>query len=270
MQESDRETQDQGAAQDAPTEMTSRSAKRRRPQSGSSDPVSFWLGAAIFGVIIIALASVASGLVFGMFNISGAPRTQTERDLAYYGERAGSDRTNAKVVAQLVDTLLRAGQLNKAQETLDQAMKTAKADRSYLYAEQAQVYLTKKRYDQAAKEADKAMKEAEKELEAYMDNNEKNNRRRTAGARMPESYGSAALVKAGALVATKDWKGAVTTFDAYLVQSPTDSDVLCARAQAKVELGDKAGAAADFREALKFVPDYEPALQGLKQIGEAK
>ena len=45
---------------------------------------------------------------------------------------------------------------------------------------------------------------------------------------------------------------------------------LVTRASAKVQLGDKKGAAADYRAALKYIPDYQPALDGLKQIGAAR
>ena len=42
------------------------------------------------------------------------------------------------------------------------------------------------------------------------------------------------------------------------------------RATAKMQVGDKKGAEADYRAALKYIPDYQPALDGLKQIGAAQ
>ena len=42
------------------------------------------------------------------------------------------------------------------------------------------------------------------------------------------------------------------------------------RAQAKAKVGDKQGAANDYRAALKYIPDFQPALDGLKQIGVAQ
>ena len=87
---------------------------------------------------------------------------------------------------------------------------------------------------------------------------------------MPSSYSTAALAKAEALVASQDYAGGIKAFDAYLEQEPTGSDVLVMRAQAKVKAGDTTGAEADYRAALRFVPDYKPALDGLKQIGAAQ
>ena len=85
------------------------------------------------------------------------------------------------------------------------------------------------------KEADLAMAEANKELKAFMDKNVKNGRRAEAGAVMPESYSTAALDKASALVAQEDNAGAIVAFDAYLKLQPSASDVLVMRAQAKVK-----------------------------------
>ena len=59
-------------------------------------------------------------------------------------------------------------------------------------------------------------------------------------------------------------------FDVYLKEQPTAADVLVKRGTTKVEVGDEKGAEADFRAALKFIPDYQPALDGLEQIGASK
>jgi tetratricopeptide (TPR) repeat protein len=114
------------------------------------------------------------------------------------------------------------------------------------------------------------MNEAQAELKAFEDINVQMNRRREAGAQMPDSYTQAALVKAQALVAIKNYPDAVKAFDAYLKVSPTDSDLLVQRGLLKAQLGDKKGAAADFRAALTYIPDYQPALDGLKQIGATR
>lgn len=234
------------------------------------DPLVRWLTIGIFIVIILWLAGVVSAFIFGMFNISGAPRTEIEHELAYYSALTQSGKANSQTFALYVDSLMRAGQLSKADDAIAQALKTAKTGRSYLYAEQAQLYLAEKKYQAASSTADTAMAEAEKELKAYIANNIANNRKADAGAVMPDSYSTAALAKARALLALNDYAGAIKAFDAELKVTPSDSDVHVARGQAKLHLGDKAGAAADFREALKYIPDYQPALDGLKQIGASK
>ena len=238
--------------------------------SRGGDPVVRWLMIAIFAVVILTLAGILSALAFGLFNTTGAPRTEVERDLDYYTAQVKSGKADSQTYAKYVDTLVSAGQLSKARQALDQALLIAKTDRSYLFAERAQLQFIDKQYQASVTSANQAMAEAEKELKAFMANNVTNNRRADAGATLPLSYSTAALTKANALVALHDYKGAVQAFDVYLKVSPTDSDILVLRAQAKAQAGDKTGAAADYRAALKYIPDYQPALDGLKQIGASK
>ena len=134
------------------------------------------------------LAGIVSALVFGLFNTTGAPRTEVERQLDYYTSQVKSGKANSQTYALYVDTLVRAGQLSKAKQALDQALATAKTDKSYLLAERAQLQFIDKQYQATAISADQAMAEAEKELKAFMANNVANNRRPEAGATMPGSY----------------------------------------------------------------------------------
>jgi tetratricopeptide (TPR) repeat protein len=232
-----------------------------------ADPVVKWLSLAIAGVIIFWLVSMFSAMMFGVIMPPKLPRTAAEHDLTVLGAQVDSGKVDTQTYAQYIDALIRAGQLSKAQSALDQSLKVAKTDKSYLLGEQAQLLLVRKEYRDAVTFADKAMSTAQAELEAFMDKNEQNSRQREAGAVMPTSYTSAALVKAASYVASEDYKRAIEAYDAYLKYQPADSDILVSRADAKAKTGDKKGAEKDFREALRYVPDYQPALDGLREIG---
>jgi tetratricopeptide (TPR) repeat protein len=246
-------------------------AGNARPGSGrGADPVIRWLTIGIFAVIILWLAGMASALVFGLITPPKAPRTETERDLITLSAQVDSGKATTQVYAAYINVLINAGQLGKAQDALNEALATAKNDRSYLYAQQAQLALANKDYQGTEAAADKAMTQAQAELKAFEDNNVANNRRRDAGAVMPDSYTQAALAKAQALMAMKDYPNAIKALDAYVKEAPGDSDILVQRGLLKAQTGDNAGAAADFRAALKFIPDYQPALDGLKQIGASR
>ena len=236
----------------------------------TSDPVVRWLTLAIAGVIILWLVGILSAMMFGLLTPPKSPRTETEDQLMTLGQAVRSGRANSQTYAEYVSVLIGAGQLDKAQQALNEALQTAKADKSYLYAEQADLLYAQKDYKGTVAAADKAMAEANKELKAFMANNVKNNLAPSAGAFLPTSYNDAALAKANALLASKDYAGGIKALDLYLKQSPTDSDILVQRGEAKILVGDKQGAAADFRAALKYIPDYQPALNGLKQIGAAQ
>ena len=255
--------------ENAPAKPPKPPKRPKRPQR-PRDPVVGWLTLAIAGVVILWLVSMLSAILFGLLSPPVAPRTAAERDLMSLTATVQGGKANAQTYSQYVGTLISAGQLAKAQQSLDQALKITKSDKSYLYARQAELLLARKDYQGAVTAADKAMAEAEKEFKAFQDENVKNNRKPLAGAVMPRSYADAALAKAEALVASEDHASAIKVFDLYLKQAPADADILVMRAQAKVKVGDKEGAAADFNAALKYIPDYQPALDGLKQIGAAK
>jgi hypothetical protein len=181
-----------------------------------------------------------------------------------------SGKATTQTYAAYIGVLINAGQLSQAQQALNEALATAKTDRSYLIAQQAQLALAQKDYAGTVTAANKAMSQAQAELKAFEDNNVTNNRRRDAGAVLADSYTTAALAEAQAYIASSNAPAAIKALDLYLAQSPTDSDVLVQRGLLKVKTGDKTGAAADFRTALKYIPDYQPALDGLKQIGASR
>lgn len=235
-----------------------------------ADPVARWLALAIAGVVIFWLVAALSAVMFGLLTPAKAPRTLAERDLAVLGVQVQGGQADSKTYAQYIETLIQAGQLSKAQEAIDQGLKTAKNDRSWIYAEQAQLQYAAKDYPGTVAAADKAIAEAKKELAKYVAANVAANRRSLAGATLPDSYLTAALAKAEALAASKDYAGAVKAFDVYLKEQPIDADILVQRGDVKILIGDKMGAAADFRAALKYIPDFQPALDGLKQIGAGK
>jgi tetratricopeptide (TPR) repeat protein len=249
-----------------------KSTSTRRPQrpKRTSDPVIRWLAWGIAAVVVIWLVSMLSAMIFGLLTPPAAPRTAAERDLMSLTSTVKSGKANTQTYAQYVAVLISSGQLAKAQQSLDQAMKNAKTDKSYLYARQADLMLAKKDYPATIAAADKAIAEANKELKAFVAANKKANRKPYAGAVIPASYKDASLAKAEALTASGKSKDAIKSFDLYLEQSPTDSDILVLRAQVKIKVGDKKGAESDFRAALKYIPDYQPALDGLKQIGAAR
>jgi len=267
---------DEATTSNVPSDKKKSKNKKGAPAKGpqrpphTPDPVVRWLTLAIAAVVILWAVGMLSALVFGLLSPPKAPRTAAERDLMALTATVQSGKANTQTYSQYVSTLINAGQLSKAQQSLDEALKIAKKDKSYLYAQQADLALARKDYKGTVAAADKAMAEATNELKAFMANNVKNNRAKLAGAVIPTSYGEAALAKAEALVATKDYAGSIKAFDLYLKASPTDADIFVQRAQSKIQTGDKKGAAADFREALKFIPDFQPALDGLKQIGASK
>ena len=64
-----------------------------------------------------------------------------------------------------------------------------------------------------------------------------------------------------------DYEKQLEMLDVAAGGMPTNADIFLWRGQAKLAQGDNAGAIEDFNEALRFIPDYEAALQGLEEAG---
>ncbi len=235
------------------------------PRQG--DPVARYLILAVIGVILLFLLTVIFAMVFGFLSPPRAPRTLLEQSLSVYGSQAQSNSADVQTTAKYVGALIEARQLNKAQTVLDSALKAAKTDKSYLLVQQGALYFARADYGAALKAGRSAEKEASAELAARLAVLKEKGIRETAQDVRPASWSDAVNLQAESLVKSNDLKGALKAYDTYLGVSPTASDILAARGLLKAKLGDKSGAKADLQKALTFVPDYQPALDGLKQIG---
>ena len=65
-------------------------------------------------------------------------------------------------------------------------------------------------------------------------------------------------------------KGGLADYDKTLQYDPADAYSWNNRGQAKMRLGDKAGAIADFRKALEINPGLGTARDSLKRLGAAQ
>jgi tetratricopeptide (TPR) repeat protein len=241
------------------------SVEEVRFEAPRSDPVVRWLLIGISAVVILWLAGIFSALVFGMLTPSKSPRTATERNIALLSEQVQSGQADTIAWARYIDALVTAGQYSKARDVASTALTQAKSDKSYILAEQARLEFVTKDYSGAVGTADKAIAAADAEYQAKQTANTA--RHIAQGATRPDSWGLAVLTKAQSQSASGDKAGAIKTLDVYLAQTPTDSDILTQRGDLKAATGDVAGATKDYRQALKFIPDYKPALAGLSKIG---
>jgi Flp pilus assembly protein TadD len=67
-----------------------------------------------------------------------------------------------------------------------------------------------------------------------------------------------------------DTKGGLADYDKALQYDPADAYSWNNRGQAKMRLGDKAGAIANFRKALALSPGLRSASDSLKRLGAAQ
>lgn len=220
-----------------------------------------WIAA---GLMVLYLVGILSALLTGVLQ-SPAPRTASERtlDAAQSAVKAGDH--SGKALADYANALIEVQQFGAAQDVIDTAPKSALGTPTGdLELARARLYLAEGNYAAAQTQADKAMKVIKVPYDAKIATAGLNTAK-TLG--LNENYYSALLIKGAAAMAAGDPHGAIKSFDAYLDHDGFASDVLVQRAKAKTAIKDIAGAKADFQAALKYTPDYQSALDGLKTIG---
>jgi tetratricopeptide (TPR) repeat protein len=234
-----------------------------RPQaqrrSVLADPVVRILLFVSIGLLILYLATVLGVLATGVTEKTG-PRSLAEKDLMVAAAQV-SPQSVGEAWAPYINALVRAGDLPTARVALTKARASVVGTMSTsdLDLAEARLFNAEKKYTQAAIFADRAIEGYKSEPTTA-----------TAKGVYSSGYYEAALLRAYLSEKVGQWKAAVAMFDIYLRQDPTASDIFIDRGNAKLQLNDKKGAEADFREALKYVPYDAEAKAGLKKIGVAQ
>lgn len=233
------------------------------------DPVVRTMAFISAGIAALILVTVVSVLITGVAAPSG-PRTLAEQQVAVAGAAVKEGSQDPADWGRYLSALIASGDYGLARDVIKQGRAsindTATADFSLA---EARLLSAEKNYKGAIAAADKAMAQ----MKSYNDA-----QRKTGGLKaktavingLPDNYYDAVLVKGYAYRDLKQWKDAIAQFDIYIGHTAGASDILVDRGNAKAAAGDTAGAEADFRTALKFVPDDAEALAGLKKIGATR
>ncbi len=240
-------------------------APRAVRRSMFEDPMVRWMGAAALAMLVLYLATILGALLTGVISTAKAPRTAAERALAVAETRyQAKDRTAAEV-GKYVDALIRMKRYSKAQSVIDATIKKVDQTRgAEITLEQARLYLAKGEYKKAIEEADKARAIMQARYDKEMSTDAVTESRSYG---LPEPYKSAVLVQADAYSALKDWDNAIIAYNDYLPLDEGAADIMVLRGLAKIQAGDTKGAEKDLKQALKYMPEDEKALAGLKKIG---
>ncbi len=219
------------------------------------------------GLVLLYLATILGALVMGVVG-STAPKTSPERALAVTEARYKSGERSEQAVGQYIAALIELGRYAKAQQIIDASIDTVDQTRGgQITLQQAQLYYARGKYKDAIASAAEARAIIKKKYDAEL---KSKNLSESRSYGFPASYMDAIVLQARANEKLGDWKAAVASYDEYIKQDKAAADLLIARGYAKIELGDKDGAEADFRAALNYIPDDVKALAGLKKIGADK
>jgi len=262
MSESDLIPDESPQAQSAPPAQA-KGAKRKK-KSIFADPVVRTLAIVASGLVILYIATVAGALVMGVLG-SSEPKSKLERDLQNYETAAMAAPKDSGVWSLYIGALIADRQFSKAQDVIDKSSKVVdQAVTQDILAAQAELHYAKKDYPAAIKTADEVRKKLKTSYDKAL---EKNDSPESLGREINANYWRVLFLKAQSQVALGQKDAALKSLDEYLKENATEADVFVYRGTMRVEAGDKKGAEADFKQALKFIPDDKAALEGLKTIG---
>lgn len=235
---------------------------RRRPEDRTREVV-FWLGFAVFSIVVLILVGVIYALITARNIESAPPRTMAERQLRTVKAALVQNSANEELWGDYVFALVESGQYSVAERAIADADKALKGRKAEVTVEEARLAWRRGDLKAALKLADKALAQGKKERDAKVKEYEKKGVRQEPppGARL-----EALLILGEIYEQQKDWDRLVKAYSEALELDPTMSDVLLARGEAYAELGNTKAAKADFEQALTFIPDWEPARAALAEL----
>lgn len=259
-------------ATSAGTPARPRRAKKAAAERRPGDPVVQGLIITILAVIALTLVTIVYALVTGVFG-NGAPRTAGEQRIMAAKAKIDAGSTEAAAWDTYIRALIDDGQYGKAQDTITEGAKTVKnldisADMTYM---QAELYLAQGKLDDALATADEALATIKMTYEAGKAAAEQSGQPNAASAAgIHANYWELLLLKSEVFEKQQKWAEALPVYDEYLAGNPTAASVFTQRGKVKEQLGDTAGAEADYRQTLAYISDDAEALAGLERIGASR
>jgi len=236
------------------------------PEKG--DPVARGLGYAIGILVVLVLVGALFVLIGGLVAPSG-PRTATEAQMLVAADAVKQYPDSGQARYDLIVSLSRSGLDRQAKDAAKLAKKQLKGlQQVYAYLGQATVLFDAQKYREAVKEADQGLKVNNQAIEVEKTRLAKSKIQMNFDEIQTQGPSQLILLKAQALARLQDWKGSLAMLTEALKIEPRSADILVIRAVTYRQLGDLDKARADYKLALSFIPDYQPAIDGLKQIGD--
>ncbi len=237
-------------------------------QVNQADPVSHYLVIAMFTMVVLIL-TLALYIVAADIIKPAAPRSLAEKQVSMLESVVKEKPTVAKAWADYARALIAVGQYSQAQRVLDRGAAAAGKDSSEILLERARLARAKHQRALAIKltheTIDSARAARDKELAALAKKHIVPDKRVVKG----DIIEAAAIMQGELYSQEGDWKNAVKAFDLAIAEDPTSADTLIERGAAYLQLKQADAAAADFRAALRYVPDSAQASEGLAEALKA-
>jgi tetratricopeptide (TPR) repeat protein len=230
------------------------------------DPVRRWLLLGIAVIVVAILALVVFALVSGLF-ARQAPRTATEARLVTLRSAAEGAPGSGAAQRDYIEALIISGQYGAARDQIDiMKEQLAATEVTYVYVAELGLLLERGDFDRALEVAEEAYKYEIAEQEAWVAEQTAAGRSVDRTLLSQENVIAIQVYRARASGGLGDVELGVEYLSEALELDPGAADLLVLRGQGYLELGDVDAARADFEQALVFIPDFQPALEGLNSL----
>ncbi|MFA5844960.1 MAG: tetratricopeptide repeat protein [Coriobacteriia bacterium] len=221
-----------------------------------------WLLRVALMLLVVFLASGIS-LVLYTLSMRGAPRTGLERAVTMDEVAVKENPKDMQNWARLALAYNQSGRFNDAMRALDQAREIEHSP--VIDLTEADILRIAKRYDEALRAYNALEKFTNSEYDRYV----KERKRRGIIVTGQNEVLYLCLYGRGQVYdALDDNDRAIADFRKAAGIMPTDAEVWVEFAKLLVKDGRDKEAADAYRQALRYIPDYKPALDGLKRLGE--
>lgn len=225
---------------------------------------------AVFIMIILLLLVVLYGVIVGIVS-PPQPRTATEARITLLEGLVEQNSTSGKAHYDYIVGLSAAGNDSDAYDALDDARVLLTGwEIAYADAAEATLLFQDEKYDEAMTAARAGYDREMDAREQYVASMKQRNLTVSITDISIEPLMTMLIYEARAAGAIGDWQRAIDALSDALAIDPRAADVLTLRAAAHEEAGDSEAALADYRAALTYIPDHEPALAGVERLEGAE
>ncbi len=227
------------------------------------DPVSRWLLGVSFGLIVVLLVTTGAMLYY-LTTLNHAPRTAIEREVVVWETAVVERPGDAQAWGQLAYAYAAAERWGDALDTVDRGIKTT--DQKALVVVEADILRFAGRYTEARAAYDRAETEI-KNLVARV--KEEQQKKGVYVEQTDQSLTGVFYGRALTRYELGDLDGAIEDVKKAIALAPEQASMSVTLGEYYLEAGEKQKAREMFTAALKYIPDYQEALDGLQRAGGA-
>lgn len=225
---------------------------------------------AIFGVLALIFMVILWAAATGLFQRQ-TPRSFVERQVDMLESVVKEKPKSEEAWADYALALIAAKQYTTAETVLDRADKAVGKD-------VVDIVLVRAHLAEARGDAGLALELTDKAIKSGLAFRAKEMRRMAEEGLTPDPnvvkgpiLGAAYFFRAQLLAEAGKKQEAVEALDRALAEESTSADALVLRGNLHADLSNVESATADFERALAFIPDFQPAIEGMERLGkEAK